>query len=229
MSTSLPVSEATEEAPSASATGLRTASASGPDLQAHAGCAVPDRGGQARRRRRWPFHQSTACRNGLHAPPARRRAPPRRAGSARTAGRLRYVRSQHRHVGRLLQQDASRQLARRLVDLEMRGGGVRISESSLQWGAVVYSGAAGKVVHVAHHVGGSPYRVSCRQTQSVSRLDRHALAVLGSPATQSRSPGSTVLALRSAPTPRSPRPLVWRGARPVCGSTRALSWRRPAR
>ena len=41
MSTSLPVSEATEEAPNASATGLRTASASGPTFRRTPGARCP--------------------------------------------------------------------------------------------------------------------------------------------------------------------------------------------
>ena len=130
-STRLPVSEATVLAPSASVTGPRTPTASGPIFSRHARRAQPDRGRERERIVGGHFANPHRVEARRQTPPARHPLPRRRAGRARTAGRLR-CRSQHRHVGRLVEQDPAGQLARCLVDLEVGGGRERVAEPTLQ-------------------------------------------------------------------------------------------------
>src|SRR6202011_3478841 len=93
----------------------------------------------------------------------------RRDPSGRSFGDPRSGRSQHRGVGELAEQDPAGQLAGRFVDLEVRGGGVRVAEVPLQRRVVVDRRAASEVVPRARNVGGGPDGVSGGEPQLVAK------------------------------------------------------------
>ena len=207
-STSQPVSDATELAPSAIATGVRTLMGSGPSLQPQPRRAHADGGGQ---REGVEGGHLADPQPGQPRLTGRRRdlaAPPRRGGPARTAAST-SIRRGHSIATSAgwSEQDAAGQLARCLVDLEMGGGGERVAESALQRRAVVNGAAAGKVIHRAHHVGGRSAPRAWPQAAAGCALRPARGLRLDWPAKRFRSPGSTAPARPPAPTrPSRPPP-----------------------
>ena len=130
-STRLPVSEATVLTPNASVTGPRTPTASGPIFSGSSGRAQADRGRQRER----VVGGHLADPDGVESGVGRGQRDVHRllVGTVEPERQDDFeYRSQHRHVGRLVEQDAARQVAGRLVDLEMGGGGEGVAEPTLQ-------------------------------------------------------------------------------------------------
>ena len=155
-----------------------------------------------RTRRTTPSRRPTPTGSRPDRPCARSRRPPRRDDRARTGSQRRG--SQHRGVGGLIEQQASAQLPRRRVDLEVRGGGMSVPEAALQRRVGVDRRAAAEVVHGAGNVGRGAGRVRRREpnARSAARPRPTRTQTTAQHARRRRPPGSRRRGPRAAP-PRS--------------------------
>ena len=231
-----PVREMTEARPSASATGLRTPTASGPIFSASPGTRSPTAVASA--------NASKLAISPSHIAPKPLRPASTAISSASSSGRssqngattsrslaLDAAGEAHSCAVFVGRPSSSRpaELPCRRVDLEVSRCRVSVAEPPLQWRVLIDRRATAQVVHRARHVRGRPDRVGRRESQPEAQRVRDRLVAPGRRPRPRRWPRSTGLAQPAARPRPLPPPPVSQDAPPGRGSSPARSSPRPAR